>query len=455
MTGIGAIAVAVAVALVILSSALHEADIELAGATERVRLLMDLESYALQQVRGTVGSETQPASDIIGRLRQTPDAKIREPFSRLEAMIISINAASTAAERESGLEALVRELRSVVAREDENARRAMAASASMNRLANAAGITAIVILIAGIAGVLAWLWRSALGPLVMMIDAIQRYARGDRGARAPEDGPTEIRQIAAAFNDMAVTLGRQREEQLAFIGGVAHDLRTPLNALQVGMALLDHPSSDAARVRERIQRQIGWLQQMIGDLLDRTRIEAGQFELHLEDCDLRDLLARVVDVQRDSVPMRGFRLLLPAEPVWIRCDPLRIDQVMNNLLGNAVKYSPESSDIDIVLEHADSTAVISVTDRGIGMTAADQSQVFEPFRRGRNVGNIGGSGLGLSVTWKIVEAHGGSIDVRSEPGSGSVFRVRLPCVPVTGVAHERSDRSVESASLPHDESVTK
>jgi two-component system, OmpR family, sensor histidine kinase MtrB len=428
MSGVGGIAIGVAVVLVILSSALYQTGVELGGATERVRLLMELEAYALQQVRGTAGTQSQPASDILDRLRQTPEPKTRADFQGLEEMIHSVAAAPTAAERESRLEATVREIRSVVAREDENARRAMTASASWNRLATAAGIVAVIVLLAGIAGVLAWLWRSALQPLVTMMEAIQRFAKGDTHVRAAEEGPTEIRQIAVAFNDMTKSLGRQREEQLAFIGGVAHDLRTPLDALQVGVTLLDHPPSDPARVRDRIRRQIERLQDMIGDLLDRTRIEAGRFDLHPQDCDLRELLARVVDVQRDAAPARAFNLRLPHEPVRARCDALRIEQMMNNLLSNAVKYSPESSDVEIRLDRDDSAAVLSVTDHGIGMTAVDRSRAFEPFRRGKNVGNIGGTGLGLSVTRKIVEAHGGSIDVRSEPGSGSVFSVRLPVI---------------------------
>jgi two-component system, OmpR family, sensor histidine kinase MtrB len=139
-------------------------------------------------------------------------------------------------------------------------------------------------------------------------------------------------------------------------------------------------------------------------------------------------VARVVDIQRDSAPLRVLRLRLPSEPAVVQCDPVRIEQVVSNLLNNAVKYSPESSDVEIVLERNGPTAVLSVADHGIGMTAADRERLFEPFTRGKNVGNIGGTGLGLSVSRKIVHAHGGSIDVSSEPGLGSVFSVRLSLV---------------------------
>ena len=282
---------------------------------------------------------------------------------------------------------------------------------------------------------LIWLWGSALQPLLTVVEAIHRFAKGDTDARAAEAGPSEVRKIAVAFNDMAVSLAHQREQQLAFIGGVAHDLRGPLNALQLAVASLNQPRADPVRIRERIQRQIERVEHMIGDLLDRTRIESGRFELRREDCDLRDLLARVVDIQRDSAPIRVFRLRLPGEPAVVRCDALRIEQVLTNLLNNAVKYSPESSDVEIVLERDSATAVLSVADHGIGMSAADRAKLFEPFRRGKNVGNIGGTGLGLSVSRKIVHAHGGSIDVTSEPGLGSIFSVRLPLVsnPASGV----------------------
>jgi signal transduction histidine kinase len=135
-----------------------------------------------------------------------------------------------------------------------------------------------------------------------------------------------------------------------------------------------------------------------------------------------------VEIQRDCEPIRSLRLLLPHEPIPVRGDVLRLEQVANNLIGNALKYSPASSDVEIVLRRDASSAVLSVADHGIGMTESDRAKAFEPFRRGKNVGNIGGTGLGLSVTRKIVEAHGGTIDVRSEAGSGSVFSVRLPLV---------------------------
>lgn len=447
MTGVGTIAVAVAIALVFLTSSLYESGLRLAGTTERVRLLMDLESYALEHLRGTENSNMQSARDMLERLRATSGAEMRQDLERLDRTLRSFATAATSDERASLFDTFVKDLRVAVMRQDDDARRVIADAASWNRLANITGFGVVILLLAGVAGVLAWLWRSALQPLVAVVEAIGRFASGDTTVRAPEEGPGEIREVAIAFNRMALSLARQRTEQLAFIGGVAHDLRTPLHTLQVAVSILDHRPSDTGRVCERIRRQVHRIERMIGDLLDRTRIEAGQLELDLEECDLRDLLGRVVDAQRDVALDRTFKLRLPHDRVLVRCDALRIEQVVTNLLTNAAKYSPASSDVEIALACNESAAVLSVTDHGIGMSATDCISVFEPFRRGQNVGNVAGIGLGLSVARKIVEAHGGSIGVHSAAGSGSVFSVSLPLVSRARADRESSAETAGSRSL--------
>src|SRR5437773_8395540 len=134
---------------------------------------------------------------------------------------------------------VIASLRSVVAREEIEASRALAAAARWNRTANTAGAAIALVLLCSLGVVTVWLWRYAFGPLIGVAKAIDRLGLGDRRAVAPEEGPEELRKIAVAFNNMAESLGRQHEQQLAFIGGVAHDLRTPLNALRLGVALLE------------------------------------------------------------------------------------------------------------------------------------------------------------------------------------------------------------------------
>ena len=168
---------------------------------------------------------------------------------------------------------------------------------------------------------------------------------------------------------------------------------------------------------------------MISDLLDSTRIEAGRLDLHLDTCDLRDIVAHTLEVQQAAAPDRAFIMSLPDEPIAVRCDGLRIEQVLNNLLSNAVKYSPDSSQVEVDLARDQSAAVLTVADRGVGIQPGDCERIFEPFSRGRNVGSIAGVGLGLSVTRRIIDAHGGDIAVCSTPGAGSVFTVRVPIAP--------------------------
>jgi signal transduction histidine kinase len=400
-------------------------DAEAGRGNGRTRLLLELESFALQQFHEGAG-DWQRANDIIGGLLEKSEPELRAEIQQLDTLVDAVAQKVEAGERQSAFDDLVTQLRTVVAREDAYIERAASAAASWNRLANVTGNAAVILLLGGVAAVLIWIWRVAFEPLVAVTAAIERLAKGDADARAVADGPTEIRQIAVDFNEMAGALAHQREQQLAFIGGVAHDLRNPLEALHVAVSLLDRKPADASRVLDRVRRQVARMDQMIGDLLDRTRIEAGRLELRLDTCDLRDIVARVVETQRDSAPARSLRLAMTEDALVVRCDPLRVEQVINNLLSNAMKYSPDSSDIDVALERDGTTAVVSVADQGIGLTPEDARNIFEPFRRGGNVGSIGGAGLGLSVTRKIVEAHGGRIDVRSRPGLGSVFAVRLP-----------------------------
>jgi signal transduction histidine kinase len=426
MSGIGVIAVCVTLALIQLTSSLYQAGLNLSGATERARLLMELEALALQHVRSASPADSQRALLVIERLHDTAGADVRAEVDRLDELITSLEAAPTRAAREANFDELAARLRRIVTVEDERAGRALAAATATNRLATRAGLAAVVVLLAGVAAALAWLWRSALQPLVTLADAIGRVARGDVETQVSEAGPSEIRQVAVAFNQMVASVRQSRERQLAFLGGVAHDLRGPLAALQFAAASLDPRAADQARMRDRIRRQIERMDRMLGDLLDRTRIESGRLELNRQRCELCELVGRVVEIHRETAPDRTFHLLLPQERLHAWCDPLRIEQVVNNLLSNAVKYSPAAADIHVVVEREATAVRLSVWDHGIGIAEADLDRLFEPFRRGANVGEVAGSGLGLSVSRTIVEAHGGRIEVNSELGAGSVFSVWLP-----------------------------
>jgi two-component system, OmpR family, sensor histidine kinase MtrB len=283
------------------------------------------------------------------------------------------------------------------------------------------GTTVAVLLIVGVAAVSIWLALFAFRPVFAIRDAMRDFAHGNGSARAPERGPAELRIIASQFNAMAESLARQRENQLAFLAGVAHDLRNPLSVLKL---------STMTASPERLpimKRQVDYLDRMIGDLLDASRIEAGHLELRPEEEDARMLVREVCELFRDVSSAHHLTIKVPDQPVTLRCDALRIQQVLNNLVSNAIKYSPKGGPVEITLQDFEEEAVISVTDHGLGIPPGEQHHIFEPFRRAPlTKAQIPGIGLGLSVARRIVEAHHGRLELRSEPGKGTTFFVHLP-----------------------------
>ncbi|WP_437971183.1 HAMP domain-containing sensor histidine kinase [Sorangium sp. So ce260] len=313
----------------------------------------------------------------------------------------------------------------------DQARASQALVARLGRRATAAGFAAAIFFIAGASLVLLSARRLVYGPIVAIQEAIGRYGAGDRAARAPLVGPRELGDIARAFNSTAQSLERQREAQFAFLGGVAHDLRNPLSALKVSVSLLNlggpPPDPRVHRTMAIVGRQVDRLERMVGDLLDASQIEACKLELRIEERDLRELAQEAVELYRPVSPEHPIELSLPAAPVLVRCDATRIEQVLNNLLSNALKYSPAGGQVDVAVHLGEGGAEIAVRDRGVGIHPTDLAHLFEPFRRLKaSAGAIPGTGLGLAVAKRIVEAHGGRLLVESEAGAGSVFRVELP-----------------------------
>ncbi|WP_437277242.1 ATP-binding protein [Sorangium sp. So ce375] len=222
---------------------------------------------------------------------------------------------------------------------------------------------------------------------------------------------------------------RLRDE---FLLVASHELRTPLTSLQLSIQSLGQRLSrgmDAERVRSAValsDRQIKRLTNLVDMLLDVSRIQAGRLELHRASVDLRELVTEIVAHLGDQLAQSGSTLAVSAEqPITGWWDPYRLEQVVTNLLTNAIKFG-ERSPIEITITGEDRVARLSVTDHGIGIPAEVQAQLFERFRRGVSSQHYGGLGLGLYITRTIVEAHGGRIRVSSEVGLGSTFHVELP-----------------------------
>ncbi len=225
------------------------------------------------------------------------------------------------------------------------------------------------------------------------------------------------------------------EQRDQLLGMAAHDLRNPLGAiLSFSQFLVDELGSVASDEHREflatIQSQSHFMLNMVNELLDISKIEAGKLELHLIRLDMPSIVERNVGMNRPLARKKDIDLAFDQEPSLPECeiDPARIDQVVTNLISNAVKYSHRGSRVDVHVGTATSGVAVSVRDCGVGIPADKLDHLFRPFGRVASEGTAGetSTGLGLAIARKIVEAHGGRIEVDSTIGEGSCFTVFLP-----------------------------
>jgi signal transduction histidine kinase len=218
-----------------------------------------------------------------------------------------------------------------------------------------------------------------------------------------------------------------------FLSIASHELKTPLTPIkasaQLALRAIQQPEVDRARAARQLRMidgQVDRLRVLVDDLLDTARIQTGRLELRADLVDLVDLVARVVsswdEAHRARLTFEATQALIGS---W---DPFRIEQVVTNLVDNALKYSPAPRPVDLHLAAEGPWAVLRVVDRGIGVPEDMRNRIFEPFSRGAAAAtrNHGGLGLGLFISRTIVERHGGTLELESHVGRGSTFIVRLP-----------------------------
>jgi signal transduction histidine kinase len=225
-----------------------------------------------------------------------------------------------------------------------------------------------------------------------------------------------------------------RLKQARFLAVAAHELRNPLGPIRAAADLLQRGRGDEAqleRLQQIIRRQVAALSRIVDDLLDSTRVETGKFNLDMGPVDLTEVLTQVIESCHASMQARSLRFTaqLPAAPLPVTGDAVRLAQVFRNLLDNATKYTPKGGSVTLTTEIRDATVVITVADEGIGIDPATLMRVFEPYVQDPRAMayHRGGLGIGLSVVRELVQAHGGSVLASSDgPGLGSQFAVTLP-----------------------------
>ena len=308
----------------------------------------------------------------------------------------------------------------------------VAAQHANHRVVRLATITAYalaVLVVVSLVTIVLGARRWFLDPILRLRRTIERYRDGEP-ERADERGPVEIAEIARAFNDMSSRLEQRRRDQLAYLGGVAHDIRNPLGVLELGLEALARYSSDprAEGTVARLGRQLELLSRLTGDLTGVAGLGAGALQLQYAEFDLRVAVEQVVGMYRPSSTIHRFEVEVPDEPLLIRADRDRIEQVLVNLLTNALRYSPSGGRIVIRAGKRHDRIEIEVTDEGIGIAADDLPTIFEPFQRRADSDVVGGpgAGLGLWIVRRILQSHGGGIEVDSQLGRGSTFRAWLP-----------------------------
>jgi signal transduction histidine kinase len=302
----------------------------------------------------------------------------------------------------------------------------------INKRNHIAMLTALGLLSLGgifLLGLIGAIFGFVARPLFRLAQSVEKYGEGHSTVRADSRGLKEIREIAGNFNCMADHLEERRKEQSQFIASIAHDLRNPLHSISLVSELLVHKSTEENReLTKLVLRQVKNLDYLVQDLLDTSRIEAGQLDLRLSVHDLKPLVKDVVELHRSGTQRHKFVLDLPDKPILCRYDRGRLSQVLNNLVTNAIKYSPDGGVISVEVLQEEERVRVSVADQGIGIPPEDLDNIFKPFHRTAITrGKIPGIGLGLAASRRIIEAHGGALTVESIQGTGSTFQISLPC----------------------------
>jgi signal transduction histidine kinase len=303
--------------------------------------------------------------------------------------------------------------------------------------------------------------RALTNPLRAVSRVASRMGAGDLAARAPDGRRDEIGDLARSFNAMAGSLessfrdlAAERDSLRRFVADASHELRTPITALSTFTQLLQGPAATDEPARqeflEAARIQLDKLRWIVENLLDLSRLDAGIAALAIGRHDAGDLLEDAAAGHAAAAERRGIALEVrpPDRPIDVACDRQRVELALSNLIANAVKFTQAGGRVEAAVErvpaggastdsaagqgpsggHGHELVRFTVRDNGPGIDAAELPRIFERFFRGRNA-TADGAGLGLAIAHSVAVAHGGSLDVESSPGAGSVFRLEFPAAP--------------------------
>jgi two-component system sensor histidine kinase BaeS len=290
----------------------------------------------------------------------------------------------------------------------------------------------LVGLLLGVA--LGWMLALNMGrPLRQMTRVVHGIASGQQLTRLPERGPEEIRMLLRAVNSLVERLNGLEQARRQLLANLVHELGRPLGALRSAVqALLGAADQDTALRQELLlgmDQEISRLQRLLDDLARLHDQVLGTLELDRQPTVLVDWLLHVLLPWRIAAQEKGLKweAVVPADLPVLKIDPDRLAQAVSNLLSNAIKYTPAGGRVSVDVGVVDSAVSIQVTDTGPGIEPEEQARIFTPFFRGRSAGRFPqGMGLGLTIAYDLVIAHGGRLELDSTPGQGSRFTIQLP-----------------------------
>ncbi|MFC2011501.1 sensor histidine kinase [Chloroflexota bacterium] len=276
-----------------------------------------------------------------------------------------------------------------------------------------------------------FLSRRISAPVKALSTAARRLGEGDLSQRVEIKDKGEMGELAQAFNSMASDIERVEQLRRNMVADAAHELRTPLSNIRGYLEAISDgikkPDRDTIR---SLNEEASLLSRLIDDLQELSLAEAGELQLNRRKRDIRKLIKQAVNSKQTQAKEKGISLVanLPDKLPSVNIDSHRIGQVMNNLLDNAVAHTGDGGSIEVTAEKQDDQIKLYVSDTGEGIPAEDLPNIFERFYRvdKSRTRTTGGTGLGLTIAKRLVEAHNGTIEVTSEPGKGSCFAFTLP-----------------------------
>lgn len=297
-------------------------------------------------------------------------------------------------------------------------------------------ISAVIVSLIGIL-LSIFLFRQLTGPLKRLNAAAGDIAHGKLTSRVEVHSQDELGHLADSFNEMAASLQESEQAKRQMIADVSHELRTPISVVRTGLeamrdGLLETTPANIAALHDKILLTT----RLVGDLQQLALADAGQLSIHKEALDLNELVERIRATVEVELEDRGvaLRIDIPVDLQRVHADRQRIEQVLLNLLANAMRYTPSGGTISIAAKSADEQMLqVSLCDSGPGLSKEDLEHVFDRFYRAdaartRESGESSGSGLGLAIAKALIEAHGGRIWAENAAAGGACFHFTLPWV---------------------------